>query len=256
MSIVGRGRIVAWEGASLWVLAGATDRAETAAHSHHAIQVTLSLEGGFQLRTSDETRPGPAVAVAPDVDHVFEAHGIAALLFVEPDGALGRSLSELWFTERALEPLPAEALSMLMAELRNAFRDQCSDDALISIGQRIIGALSSDARQLAPDGRVTAMTRFIAEHLDGLITLPMIAGHVGLSSGRASHLFVEQTGLALKTYVLWRRVARALEIYSQGSSLTEAAHAAGFSDSAHLSRTFRRMFGVPAATLEVTSITS
>lgn len=30
----------------------------------------------------------------------------------------------------------------------------------------------------------------------------------------------------------------------RGSSLTEAAHVAGFADSAHLSRTFRSMFGI------------
>lgn len=37
-----------------------------------------------------------------------------------------------------------------------------------------------------------------------------------------------------------------------GSSLTEAAHAAGFADSAHFSRTFRRMFGVAPASLRMT----
>jgi AraC-like DNA-binding protein len=40
-------------------------------------------------------------------------------------------------------------------------------------------------------------------------------------------------------------------MFAAGASLTEAAHAAGFSDSAHLSRTFRRMFGVSAASLRV-----
>ena len=35
----------------------------------------------------------------------------------------------------------------------------------------------------------------------------------------------------------------------RGASLTEAAHLAGFADSAHLSRTFRAMFGVAPSLL-------
>ena len=34
-----------------------------------------------------------------------------------------------------------------------------------------------------------------------------------------------------------------------GDSLTAAAHDAGFADSAHFSRTFLRMFGIPASVL-------
>jgi AraC-like DNA-binding protein len=40
-------------------------------------------------------------------------------------------------------------------------------------------------------------------------------------------------------------------MYASGAALTEAAHGAGFADSAHLSRTFRRMFGISAASLRV-----
>ena len=35
----------------------------------------------------------------------------------------------------------------------------------------------------------------------------------------------------------------------RGANLTEAAHLAGFADSAHLSRTFRAMFGVAPSLL-------
>jgi AraC-like DNA-binding protein len=49
--------------------------------------------------------------------------------------------------------------------------------------------------------------------------------------------------------MLWRRLMRALEAYADGQSLTESAHFAGFSDSAHFSRVFRRFFGLPATTL-------
>lgn len=47
---------------------------------------------------------------------------------------------------------------------------------------------------------------------------------------------------------------RAVEQLAGGKRLTEAAHHAGFADSAHFSRTFQRMFGLPAASLELTSL--
>jgi AraC-like DNA-binding protein len=90
---------------------------------------------------------------------------------------------------------------------------------------------------------------YAASHLDRSLSLNAAATGVHLSPGRLRHLFVEQTGLAFKTYLLWLRLVRAVEVYSEGYSLTEASHAAGFSDSAHFSRIFRRTFGLPATTL-------
>jgi AraC-like DNA-binding protein len=85
----------------------------------------------------------------------------------------------------------------------------------------------------------TWMNRSLASASQGIFVSP----------SRLRHLFVEQTGLAFRTYTLWLRLMRAMQIYSQGNSLTEAAHLAGFADSAHFSRIFRRTFGLPATTL-------
>ena len=88
-------------------------------------------------------------------------------------------------------------------------------------------------------------------HLGDAVTLPAAARAAGLSPSRARHLFVEQTGLPFRTWLLWLRINRAVGLFSGGASLTEAAHEAGFSDSAYFSRTFRRMFGLPAAALKL-----
>jgi AraC-like DNA-binding protein len=40
------------------------------------------------------------------------------------------------------------------------------------------------------------------------------------------------------------RLTQALQYVAKGVRLTEAAHAAGFSDSAHFSRTFRTLLGI------------
>ena len=70
-----------------------------------------------------------------------------------------------------------------------------------------------------------------------------------LSPSRFRHLFVQETGAAFRAYVLWLRLNVAIECSMAGGSWTAAAHEAGFADSAHLTRTFKRMFGMNPATL-------
>jgi AraC-like DNA-binding protein len=83
------------------------------------------------------------------------------------------------------------------------------------------------------------------------VTAADAAGVVCLSESRFSHVFVKEVGLPFRTFLLWRRLTRALDRMAAGDSLTVAAHQAGFADSAHFNRTFHRMFGLPAAWLDL-----
>ena len=47
----------------------------------------------------------------------------------------------------------------------------------------------------------------------------------------------------MRPYILWLRLQRASYELMNGATATETAHIAGFSDAAHLTRTFRRMLG-------------
>ena len=98
---------------------------------------------------------------------------------------------------------------------------------------------------------MTRALTYIKERIDRPITLEEVAAAVNLSPSRFRHLFVEETGMALRPYILWLRFQKAWALISQGQTLTEAAHGAGFADSAHLSRTSRRMFGIPPVALQM-----
>lgn len=255
VAAVGRGRILIWEGASLWLmeaLPGPGNVANTTAfHSHHAIQVTLSLGGRFDLRTRTQNIATDA-AVAPDVIHMFEAMGPVALLFVEPESRAGRAIARDLFKKAPLTPIPAERVADLVGRLKKLFGDAGSDDAsLVDLGRSFIARLAGQVEADMPDPRVQKIIARLAARLDGPITLASAARSVNLSPGRVRHLFVEQTGLPFRTYLLWLRLMKAVGLFAGGASLTEAAHEAGFADSAHFSRTFRRMFGIQAAALRV-----
>jgi AraC-like DNA-binding protein len=103
------------------------------------------------------------------------------------------------------------------------------------------------------DERILRAISYIRSHLDAPLTLDTVAAEAFLSPSRFRHLFVEQTGMALRPYILWRRFLRVWDLLAEGESLSTAAHRAGFADAAHLTRTSRRMFGFPPSALQLSA---
>lgn len=255
MGTKAHGRILVWEGASLWILSAPPGERypSTAFHSHHVIQLTLALTGQIEFDGDAGRISGSAVAIAPDAPHSFGGTGLVAHLFIASDSQAGREMVRGLFANAAIAPVPEELLGDLPQRLRSTFeRKQHTDNDLTSLGRDIVARLAGvRVRAERVDPRITRLLAWVATQVDKPVSLDDAASVAGLSKARTRHLFVEQTGLSFRTYLLWLRLVRAVEMFAAGASLTEAAHAAGFSDSAHLSRTFRRMFGIAAASLRV-----
>jgi AraC family transcriptional regulator len=253
---LGRGRILIWEGGSLWIMEAVSNTGRRSRlndpHAHHAVQVTLALEGDFEFESGSRRAAGDVVAVAPDALHAFNARGLFAHVYIEPECRAGRAAANALFAgDEPLASVTAIPLGDLAAEMTAAFKRK-DDRDLTHLGRRVIERLAGGASAAEPDARVREILVWVQSRLDYPISLADAAELAGLSKARVRHLFVEQTGLPFRTYLLWLRLMRGLEAFASGASLTDAALGAGFADSAHFSRTFRRMFGTAAAALEVT----
>ncbi|MGO9134916.1 MAG: helix-turn-helix domain-containing protein, partial [Methylovirgula sp.] len=82
------------------------------------------------------------------------------------------------------------------------------------------------------------------EDCGGVVNCARIAD---LSPSRFQHLFTQHAGVPFRRYRAWGRLRQAWMRIAQGATMTEAAHAAGFFDSAHLAREYRRTFGKAAS---------
>ena len=107
---------------------------------------------------------------------------------------------------------------------------------------------------MTSDERILRAVKYVNDHLSAPITLEQVAAVAYLSPSRFRHLFAEQTGMGLRQYILWRRFVSVWEHRMNGASLSTAAHAAGFADSAHLARTSRRMIGIPPSLLDISAV--
>ncbi|RJL23931.1 helix-turn-helix transcriptional regulator [Bailinhaonella thermotolerans] len=116
---------------------------------------------------------------------------------------------------------------------------------LHALADRLTGAAPACPRHPA----LIHATQVIDSLLPARVRLAEVARAVHLSDSRLSHLFTSQLGLPFRPYVLWMRLRMALSPLADGATLTEAAHAAGFADAAHLTRVVRRMMGQAPSTL-------
>lgn len=246
----GRARLAMSHGLSSWLLDAPDGFGDAGFHSHHAIQLTASLDGELAIFGRDGEHRARFLAVAADAEHRIAARGLLLLLFVEPESRPGRALTEALFAGRAVAALDPAPLAALPDRIRDPFDPPLPAEALLAAASALVEALAPAAAAPAlPDPRVQAIIDHAVRNLDRPLSLEDDAHGVYLSASRLRHLFVEHTGLPFKTYVLWLRLVRAVGHYAEGASLTDAAHMAGFSDSAHFSRAFRRNFGLPATTL-------
>jgi AraC family transcriptional regulator len=219
-------------------------------HAHHAIQISLGLDGPIRFQgPEEEWSDYRGAIVLPDVTHCFDGCGsLLTMLFVAPESPEGRWLQDS--LRRSITAVPEARMDQCVPPLM-AFHDSpleaMAAGELIHHTVRSLCAGSPPARRL--DARVTRALRLIRESESPRISLEEVAGAVFLSPSRFAHLFSEHVGVPFRRYLLWRKLTRAMVAIGVGRTLTAAAHQAGFSDSAHLTRTFYQMFGTPPSVM-------
>ena len=245
-----RGHFVSWNGGCLFIgRAGGL----IGVHAHYAIQLAFGSAPGIRFRANEREEWGEysGVIIPSRQPHAMDATVVAqnVVIFVEPETHEGRALTEL-YSLSGITSLPNDAVTKAAAVLFSVYRDQRTAPALIDAARQVIRELTHGVDpSVVSDERILRATAYIQRHLSEPLTLEQVASEVFLSPSRFRHLFVEQTGLALRPYILWRRFLRVWELLMAGESLSSAAHTAGFADAAHLTRTSRRMFGFPPSAM-------
>ena len=245
------GHFVSWDGGCL-LIGRVAQRIPV--HAHYAIQIAFGSTPGIAFRASesDEWTEYYGAAIPSRQPHEMDATRVSpsAVLLVEPETREGHALTERYLGG-GIAPIPADALADVGPALFAAWREARSVETVADAARRVVRALAGDvAPSVVSDERILRAVAYIQGHVDRRLTLDDVADVACLSPSRFRHLFVEQTGMGLRPYVLWRRFVRVWELLAGGASLSAAAHEAGFADAAHLSRTSRSMFGFPPSAIQ------
>ncbi|MGW5569716.1 helix-turn-helix domain-containing protein [Nocardia thailandica] len=198
------------------------------AHAHAAVQVLFVARGRLTLTdATGYTTPALAAIIPPGVVHqVHTEPGTSGFLaFLDPDSATAHAALA------QLDGQPRQAATTWVSAATPA--------PSLSVGDPVTRPVRRSSHPV-----VAQALRRATDWVGGPPSLGELAADIGISVSRLSHIFTAQVGLP---YVAWRRWVRlqlGFAVVRGGGSLTAAAHAAGFADSAHLTRTCRDLIGI------------
>jgi AraC-like DNA-binding protein len=207
---------------------------DMAPHMNAAIRIAVGLEQPFFLQTwtpkggLSDWEPCEARAIPSETVHHLRSSGPMACLYLDP-------------LQDHRSPLSEQDLLRGRDHLRAVGADR--------VGIHEAFAAFGVAARTARDARIARVVLEVERRPFDFGRIQEAAALACLSPSRFRSRFHAEIGLPFRRYRLWRRMAVVMRTIAAGGNLTEAAHAAGFSSSAHLSSAFRRMFGLSVSEL-------
>jgi AraC family transcriptional regulator len=220
--------------------------AEAESHRHHALQVVIGLSQPFKLHSDIGDYENWVAIIAPDQPHRFDCReDWEAVCLIDPETILARQLEERYLRDTNIGILGLDCVEPFMAELRTYIRQIRPARQAKAFFDAVLSSLAGPLLRVDSfDPRIQSVLEMVGKHQIKKLSTSEVAKAIHISESRLIHQFTEQVGISWRSYLLWARLMDAILKSAQGIPLTDAAHEAGFADSAHLSRTFKRMFGM------------
>lgn len=232
-----------WQGRILY--AGVEGYA-TEPHQHYAASLLIAMDEPLVLNVGGQTSHPRCVLLGPNLHHQSNGRGRVIVIQLDPDSARYEPIGR-WLGDAGFREIPYEWVANFEHRFSELYLEMlgCAEAGLLyrDLLQELWGQQPDQGPPIQE--RIVRLIEELKEELPDQVSVSELASRVGLSEDRFMHVFKAEMGLPVRRYILWLRLHQAARMMKEGVTLTEAAHSAGFADSAHMSRTFKENFGVP-----------
>lgn len=220
---------------------------ETEIHQHHLVEIFISLKNSLKIKNDDYNCEAKNFIIGADEPHqVVGNDNTYAVLLLDSESSIAGRLREKYLKDTGMFILPDPVLFCFQEDINNLFNQECAIEKAREVYNGIIRHLLGSENFEIPgiDPRIEKILGMFKQYPGEKVQVKEIAGMFDISESRLIHLFSQQVGIPIRRYLLWLRLLNAIDLIVKGDSFTYAAHESGFADSAHLRRTFKKMFGL------------
>jgi AraC-like DNA-binding protein len=226
-------------------------------HDTYALGLTLSGVQSFDYRGSRrDSTAGQAIILHPDEVHNGRS-GIEAgfryrMLYLEPRmvrQALGKRAKALPFVPAGVsaDPRLVRAVSRALADLDGAPCGLEVDDIVLGLSEAMLAqdpSLCQDSHGGVSFDAAERARQFLDNNLDRSVQSPELEAVAGLDRFTLARHFRASFGTSPYNYLVMRRLDRARSLLATDRGLVDIACACGFADQSHMTRQFRRAYGM------------
>ncbi len=226
-----------------------SDSIEADCHKHWLLQLFLSSEKELNIEVNGQSIPCGSILVNVDTPHLFSTDGYPHFtILADPTTELGHMLREL-LLDQPFYVFPHENTVLMQRAFKHALI-QKSKDAFISFVESMISQFDySNMKNF--DNRVIEVLNLLDDciHEDEFHQIKHFSNKTCLSESRLAHLFKEETGIPMKSYIVLHKLQIAYKSIFNGENITIAALNAGFDSPSHLAYTNKMMTGMSATNI-------
>jgi AraC-like DNA-binding protein len=228
-------------------------------HRHDTYALGFTMHGVQSFRYRGAARmsvPGQVFVLHPDETHDGRAgtrDGFGyRILYVEPrliHEALSQTHGALPFVRDVVsnDPVLARAIKPALDDLGSPLEDLQRDQIVLALSEALAASDSSIVRRRLPARHWGAVAR-ARECLDANVRKGVGSSELEMLTGLSRYDLARQFRACLGTspyrYLVMRRLDRACALIREGKPLADVALASGFSDQSHLTRHFKKAYGV------------
>lgn len=232
-------------------------------HIHSGHVLWLNSEGGEKFKvlgTTSVLQPGSISIIEPGVVH--SNHPLAKSkrhlrsLYLENDFFLyleklltGSSSQKYTLPTKVLKNSShwQDALGLheaIITGKSRLFIEELCISLFTQISDLHFGSPATNGSTTKGDNRIYTIIDYMRAHIGEEISLKTLAEIARCTSYHIIRLFKETVGMSPHAYLLQLRLEKAQKLIDEGKTITDAALEAGFSDQSHLTRRFKKRFGI------------
>ncbi len=221
-------------------IVGISEKFDAKPHKHPVLEIYMALDGNSHVEVNGKNIEGQIIIIGQDAIHcITDTKKKGLVIFIDLLSEYGYSLKENLLRNNDYSVITNNNIKKIILELTEDF----SENTIIFNTYKIIKELNNKIIK-RPFNKIILNIIEIIKKEEQDFTMDTLASKLHFSKSYIAHIFSEQTGITLKSYLQYKRMEESVRQIIKGKKITEIAYKTGFSSSSHIATSSIKITGL------------